>query len=615
MADDRGEVAGLMASVREEVVLATYSASLLAGTILVAANVARNLHLGNPLNPSTLGLYTIFLASYFLRHRIGARWLAWILMGALYLGGTVGYFIYGFVGNSAPVFMGLCIVAAAFYGRRGGVIAILASALTMSIVAALAISGPLAISFNMPAFVSSPFSWIAAIMTFVAIGILALTQAGLMNRKLQDLLGEQHARMRDMATAEAEIRRLNADLELRVAARTTELEAANRSLMAAKLQAEAANVAKSAFLANMSHEIRTPMNGILGMAHLLRRGGVTPQQADRLDKIDTAAEHLLGIIDNVLDISKIEAGKFALEENPVAIDAVLDNVAAMLAERARSKGIRLLIEAGAVPPLLGDATRLRQALLNYAANAIKFTERGTVTLRVRLLEQSDDLALIRFEVQDSGVGIAPEALPKLFGAFEQADNSTTRKYGGTGLGLAITRRLAELMGGKAGCESIPGTGSTFWFTARLKVGSRFASHPLAKTVGADTALRQRHAGRRILVVDDEPVNREIALIQIEDAGLVADQAEDGIQAIEMARRAAYAAILMDMQMPKLDGLAATRQIRQLPGYADIPIIALTANAFAEDKARCIESGMSSVLVKPLHPDVLAATLLAHLDGA
>jgi signal transduction histidine kinase/ActR/RegA family two-component response regulator len=614
MKDDTGDVSALMASVRAEVVMATYSASVLAGTILVLGNVARNLHLGNPLNPSTFGLFAIILTSYFLRHRIGAKWLAWILLAALYLGATIGYFIYGFVGNSAPLYMGLCIVAAAFYGRRGGIIAILASALTMSIVAALAISGPLAISFDMAAFVGSPFSWIAAIATFVATGILVLTQAGLMNRKLQDLLGEQQVRMRDMATAEAEIRRLNADLELRVAARTTELEAANRSLMAAKLQAEAANVAKSAFLANMSHEIRTPMNGILGMAHLLRRGGVTPQQADRLEKIDTAAQHLLGIIDNVLDISKIEAGKFALEDNRVAIDAVLNNVAAILAERARAKGIGLLIEAGTIPPLLGDAARLQQALLNYVANAIKFTERGTVTLRVRLLEQSDDTALIRFEVQDTGIGIAPEALPKLFGAFEQADNSTTRKYGGTGLGLAITRRLAELMGGDAGCESVPGTGSTFWFTARLKVGSRSAAYPPTETVDAEAALRKRHAGRRILVVDDESLNREIALIQIEGADMVADQAEDGAQAIAMAGSTAYAAILMDMQMPNVDGLAATRQIRQLAGYQSIPIIALTANAFAEDKARCIESGMNSVLVKPLHPDVLAATLLKHLDG-
>jgi signal transduction histidine kinase/CheY-like chemotaxis protein len=386
------------------------------------------------------------------------------------------------------------------------------------------------------------------------------------------------------------------------------------ALSIAKDAAETANVAKSAFLANMSHEIRTPMNGIIGMANILRREGVTPQQAQRLDTIDTSAKHLLSVINDILDLSKIEAGKLTLEEAPVVISSLLVNVESILAERAKAKGLHLLIETGNLPSnLMGDPTRLQQALLNYATNAVKFTETGTVTLRAFVQEETAGSAMLRFEVQDTGIGIPPESLARLFSAFEQADNSMTRKYGGTGLGLAITQRLADLMGGKVGADSTVGVGSTFWFAVKLQKGVAAALAPAATDVDAEAELRQRYAGQRILLVDDEPINREVAFMQLEDVGLLTDMAEDGEEAVAMARETRYAAIFMDIQMPKLNGLEATQQIRQLPGYQDTPIIAMTANAFAEDKALCLAAGMNDFLIKPFILEELFAILLRALS--
>jgi PAS domain S-box-containing protein len=387
-----------------------------------------------------------------------------------------------------------------------------------------------------------------------------------------------------------------------------------QALARAKEVAEAANIAKSAFLANMSHEIRTPMNGILGMAGLLRREGVTPAQAARLDKIDTAAQHLLAIINDILDISKIEAGKFELEAVPVVIDSLLANVTSILAERARDKNISLRVESAPLPAsLTGDATRLQQVLLNYVSNAIKFTEQGMVTLRTLKQEETDESVLLRFEVEDTGIGIAPEVVTRLFSAFEQADSSMTRKYGGTGLGLAITRRLALLMGGEAGVESAPGAGSTFWFTARLKKGDEAGVVQPAINAAAEMLIRQNHQGRRILVVDDEPMNREVAQNLLESVGLKVDTAKDGEEAVALACETEYAVILMDVQMPTMNGLDATRLLRQMPCYRETPIIAVTANAFAEDKVRCLAAGVNSLLIKPFDPAALFTTLLRSLS--
>ena len=392
------------------------------------------------------------------------------------------------------------------------------------------------------------------------------------------------------------------------------VEERTKELSEAKVLAESANLEKSMFLANMSHEIRTPMNAILGMVSVLRREGISSAQADRINKIDTAANHLLGLINDILDLSKIEAGKLALENIPLSIDGIVNDVKGLLSDRAGKKSLALNFETDVFPPKLsGDPTRLRQALLNYAGNALKFTERGSVTVRAFKQSESDESITVRFEVSDTGIGIDANVLPRLFSAFEQGDKTTTRCYGGTGLGLAITRNLAEMMGGEAGVESAVGVGSTFWFTACLKKTAEFAATAPDADNNAEQKLKRCHAGTRVLVVDDMEINLEITQFLLEVCGLVVDTAGDGQQAIAKAIENRYALVLMDVQMPVLGGLDATPRLRAVPGFEETPILALTASALDEDRKRCKDAGMNDRIVKPFSPNELYSSVLKWLE--
>jgi PAS domain S-box-containing protein len=411
--------------------------------------------------------------------------------------------------------------------------------------------------------------------------------------------------------AELELDRHRHHLEAMVQARTLDL-------IEARDAAESANRAKSAFLANMSHEIRTPMNAIIGLNYLLQRDITDPKAQGRLFKVGEAARHLLGILNDVLDLSKIEADRVVLDQSDVVLTELFDHTADLLRERAAEQGLTLICEVDPDCPthLHGDPLRLSQMVTNYLSNALKFSHAGEIRMSARVAEETPQTVLVRIEVQDQGIGLTPEQQARLFQPFMQADNSTTREYGGTGLGLVIVARLASLMGGAVGVESTAGLGSTFWFTARLGrvTGAARTERPPDGTAHetAEQRLARCHAGAHLLLAEDEPMNQLVTLELLSGLGLTVDVVDNGQLAVERVRDGDYALVLMDVQMPVMDGLEATRAIRRLPDKESLPILAMTSSAFSADRRQCLEAGMNDHIAKPVEPDTLFTKLLRWL---
>ena len=408
-------------------------------------------------------------------------------------------------------------------------------------------------------------------------------------------------------------------LGLRDFKRAISVARANETNLAAS---ESANRAKSTFLANMSHEIRTPMNGIIGMAHLALGGQLPPKERQQVEMILHSGEQLLTIINDILDFSKVEAGRLVVESIPFNLDRIFDDTVGVARKAATAKGLRLTVTVGADVPqnLVGDPLRIGQVLLNYLNNAVKFTDQGNISVDVDVVESAVGAVVLRFSVADTGIGLTEEQQVVLFQSFQQADVSTTRKFGGTGLGLAIAKQFSALMGGEVGVESRLGEGSRFWFTVRLHIAGM--EYGAASSVNdydrARISSGSCHAilrGTRVLLVEDDRTNQMVALGLLEALEMEVDVADNGKAAIQMLGDKDYEIVLMDMHMPIMDGVAATRAIREKERFAELPIIAMTANAMQSHKEECLAAGMNDFIAKPFNPDRLYAAIHTWVTGA